>query len=527
MSTAVAGETGVGRRALRDLRAARRKRHAEDVDVMEVLYRVYLAAIFGGWGLGLVAGIIADSHLDANAVARVGRDGPALLGLALALALLVELRSGARGGPLAIQDADVQHVLLAPIERTRALRGPALRQLRTAAFVGLVAGLVVANFAFRRLPGSTAGWLGCLALFGVMVAVLILATAMIASGRRLRPLVASAIGVGMVAWSAADYLGGVTTSPLTMLGDVATLPLPDASHPAPALAGLAFAALAVYLGLRSLGGLSLEAARRRAELVAELRFSVTVRDIRTVILLRRQLAAERPRRSPWWSLGPRVLFRKPIWRRGCQSTLRWPPTRVARAAGVGVAAGLLAGAGWSSATPLLALVGPVLLIAGLDAVEPLAEEFDHPMRRDLLPVEPARLTKSHLVVPTSVMLAVSLIAVATAAVLGTPALALEVGAAMFLPTALLIVCCAALSATNDPYAYLLVPEMGYAQTWAPIVLAVVGSGLPLWAAREATRHGHSAIAAAGGAEVGVLIACAAAIWWLGLRAAKNVAVQPT
>ena len=43
-----------------------------------------------------------------------------------------------------------------------------------------------------------------------------------------------------------------------------------------------------------IGGLSLEAARRRAALTAELRFSASVQDLRAVVLLRRQLASEAP-----------------------------------------------------------------------------------------------------------------------------------------------------------------------------------------------------------------------------------------
>ena len=50
------------------------------------------------------------------------------------------LRSGSRGGPLALERAEVRHVLLAPVDRTTALRAPAIRQLRFLAFVGMVAG---------------------------------------------------------------------------------------------------------------------------------------------------------------------------------------------------------------------------------------------------------------------------------------------------------------------------------------------------------------------------------------------------
>lgn len=516
----------IGSRAVRDLRAARRHRHIDDLDVMEVLYRVYVGAIFGAWGLALFAGVIADSHVDAQGVTRIARDGPALLGLGIALMLFAALRSGAKGGPLAIEAADIQHVFLAPVDRGWVLRGLGLRQLRTAVFAGVIAGLIIANFAFRRLPGSPVEWFVCLALFGGLVAVWILVTAMLASGMRLRLYAANLIGLGLLGWSVLDYLGGTATSPPTMLGNLAILPLQGESSKSLSFIGVIAVAATVFAGLRVLGGLSLEAAQRRAGLVAELRFAATMQDIRTVVLLRRQLASERARTRPWLRLGPSIPPRQPVLRRGAQSYLRWPAPRIGRVALVGVAAGLILGAAWGGTTPLFALAGLILLIAGLDVVEPLAQEVDHPSRRDLLPIRPSVLIRRHLVAPTAVMVPVGLAAVLAATTLGASGLALGVGAVMLVPTALLIVCCAALSATNDPYAFILTPGIGYAQTGLPVVMAAVGVGGPAWAAREAARHDHSAVAAALGVELSLLIGCAAAIWWLGRRVAKRVAVQP-
>lgn len=501
---------------------------------MEILYRVYVGAIFGGSGLVLLAGVIEDSHVNPQGVVRITEDGPALLGLAISLLLLAALRMGARGGPLAIQDADVQHVLLAPIDRGWALRPLAIRQLRTALFVGVVCGLIVANFAFRRLPGSPLEWLGCLALFGGLTALWTPASALLASGRRLRPRAANLIGLGIFGWSLTDYLAGATTSPLTMLGALATLPMQRGVTAYLALVGITAVGATVFFGLRSLGRLSLEAARRRAGLAAELRFAATVQDLRTVVLLRRELAAERPRQRPWRQLGFRVFRSQPIVRRGWQSFLRWPAQRLGRIIAIGIGVGLLLTGAWSGTTPLLAVAGLILLVAGFDVIEPLAEESDHPTRRDLLPTDPARLTQRHLIAPTMLMTVVTLMAALAAAALGESGLALSVGAVMFFPTALLITCCAAISATNDPYTYytyIFVPQVGYVQTGLPITLAtgalaIGGIAGPAWAAREAARHHHSAVAAAGTTELGALIACLAMIWWLGRRVASRVEVQP-
>jgi hypothetical protein len=108
--------------------------------------------------------------------------------------------------------------------------------MRAGAVAGAVLGAVAGNFAFRRLPGSPAEWIACLALFGALIPLSTLGCALLASGRRLRPPVAAAIGAILLAWSLADVLLGLKTSPATMLGVLATLPLQNGSSPALALA---------------------------------------------------------------------------------------------------------------------------------------------------------------------------------------------------------------------------------------------------------------------------------------------------
>lgn len=511
--------------ALGELRAARRRRFVERLDVMEVLYRVYLAAIFGGIALAVIAGWVEEAPATAGAIADMREHGPAVLGLALALAVLMGLRSGARGGPLAIEAAEVQYVLLAPIERGAALRPAAWRQLRVAVLAGAVLGAVVGNFVFRRLPGSPVAWIACLALFGALLPLCALAAALLASGRRLRPLVASAIGAGLLAWTLADLLLGATTSPATLAGEIGTLPLQSGGS-ALMLAGvgLALALALAAVGLGGVGRIALEAARRRAALTAELRFSASVQDLRTVVLLRRQLASERPRRRPWVRLGAATSSRHPVWRRGWQSFLRWPLGRVTRVLVLGIAAGGATAGAWSGVTLLFVLPGLLLMVAALDLVEPLAQEVDHPTRRELLPLGADNLIQRHLAPSFAAMAAVLLCATLVALALGPSASAAGVGVAMLVPTALVLVCSAALSATNDPYAYILNPQLGYAQSAAPIVIAVVAAGAPVLLAREAARHGGSATSAAVSAEFVLLLIGVAMAWWLGKRLADQSAV---
>jgi hypothetical protein len=469
--------------AMKAMRAARRRRYVAGTDVMEVLYKVYVGVIAAAIALGLLAGAIHEAPADPGAVGGIRADAPAIIGIAVAVLLLAGLRAGARGGPLAIEAAEVRYTLLAPVSRRTALRPLALSQLRIATIAGAAFGAVVGNFVFRRFPGTAFGWIGSLAAFGALVPIAVLGGALLASGRRLRIGIAGAVGVALVAWSALDLALGWNSSPATMLGDLATLPLQHGTSALLAAVGAVLALALLAAGLLGLGGFGLEAMRRRADLVAEMRFSASVQDLRTVVLLRRQLASERPRRKPWLRLGGGAASSRPIWRRAWQSFLRWPAVRIGRVVLIAVAAGGIAVAGFSQTPVLFVLLGPLLLIASLDLIEPLAQESDHPTLRLLLPLRGAVLMRQALVVPavaTGIVLAIA--ALAAAAIGENPGLALGVGAVSLIPVALLLACAAAVSATNDPYEFVLVPTLSQTQTFAPIVVAALGVAIPLLAA---------------------------------------------
>ncbi len=512
--------------ALREMRSARRRQYVERLDVMEVLYRVYVTAIFAGIGLALVAGAINEAPATPSAIDSLRQHGPAVLGLIVAVGALAGLRSGARGGPLAIEAAEVQYVLLAPLDRGFALRPAALRQLRIAALVGAVVGAALGNFVFRRLPGSPVEWLACLALFGALLPLSALGGALLASGRRLRPRVAALAGLALVAWSGLDLALGWNSSPATMLGDLATLPLQSGARLVLAGIGVALAAALAGLGLSGVGGVMLEAARRRAALTAELRFSASVQDLRTVILLRRQLASERPRRRPWLRLRVAGSGGHPVWRRGWQSLLRWPLARVVRAALIGVAAGAVAAGAWSAARPALFIPGLLLFVAALDFIEPLAQEADHPTRRQLLPIQASSLISRHLVAPTAAIAAVIMIGAAIAAIVGgSPAIALGVGAVICIPAAAALACCAAFSASADPYAYVLSPQIGYAVSSAPLVGAAIVVGLPTLLAQAGHENGARAVPTAAAGALFVAVIAAVLVTVLGARFAKRDRVE--
>ncbi len=505
------------------MRSARRRHFVEQLDVMEVIYRVYVGAIFAAIAIAFLAGAVAETQATPAALDAIRHHGPAVLGLAVALGVLVGARSGAHGGPLAIEPAEVQYVLLAPVDRSAALRPAALRQLRPVALVGAVAGAVIAAFAMQRLPGSPVEWIACLALFGALLPVCVLAAALLASGHRLGPLSAGAVGLVLLAWSVADLLLGWNSSPATMLGDLATLPLQSGAPAALAALGVAAAAALLAAGLFGIGGILLEAARRRAQLAAELRFSASVQDLRTVVLLRRQLASERPRRRPWLRLRQRGGAATPaaIRRRAWQSFLRWPPARALRVLALGAAAGATTALAWHVSILILVVPGLLLMVAALDLIDPLAQEADHPGRAEMLPLTPSDLFRRHVVAPAGALAALVVLGgVAAAVVSGDPA-ALAVGVVMALPTGLALACCAAFSATNDPYAFILSPQLSYMQSGAPIALAAIVTGVPVAVARASWLEGNSAALGAFPAEVVFLALAMAAVAGLGARMAAR------
>jgi len=435
--------------ALRDLRRHRKSRRLQDWNVIDALYRAYVAAIVGGLGITMLSGVVGDDRIVGGTLTSVARTGPAMVGLVVAFAIALGLRSGSRGGPLALEAADVRYVLLAPVDRDVALREPARRQLRSTAFIGMVSGAVVGLLAYRRFPGNPVLWIASGAAVGTAAAVAMTGAAMVGCGLRLSRTVASVAGATVLAWSAADAALDLATSPLTYLGRLALWPIEDDPRSLLALVPVLLLAAA---GLRMVGGLSLEAAERRGRLVSHLRFAATLQDLRTVMLLRRQLAAEVPREQPWIRLRPATgLGRTVTWRRDWRGILRWPGSRLLRLGGLGVVSGLATAAAWSGTTPMVVVAGGALFIAALDAVEGLAQEVDHPDRSTNFPVPEGALHLRHLAAPSVVLVGVGLLGLAAAAVAsGDPGLVAAVGLPLLLPGAVAATAAAAVSTLRRP-----------------------------------------------------------------------------
>ncbi len=438
----------------------------------------------------------------------------------VAVVVALGLRSGSRGGPLALERADVRHVLLAPVDRTTAMRGPAVRQLRFLLFVGSIVGAIGGVLAAHRLPGSGAEWAACGALFGVSTVALGYGTALIASSVKLPSWGGSLAAVGLVA---AAILGAVAAGRQAgaVFGSMALWPL---QFDALGLIQIALAVGALALGLHLVGDVSVEAAERRSTLVGQLRFAATLQDIRTVIVLRRQLAMELPRVKPWIRVRVRGTDRFPVWTRGVRGIFRWPAARVARLVLLGAVAGFAARGAWTGTTPLVVVSGLALFIAALDAVEPLAQEIDHPSRRESVPLDDGWVEVRHVPVAVLMMLLVAIVGAVAGVVVAPSKAAIPIAAACVIPAALgavagaiVSVVAGAPSAGGGDAWSLLPPEiagmrLAFRTGWPP-ALAVLGS-VPVLAARTAARNNTPAAPAALSTGIGVLVLFVLVCGWL-------------
>jgi hypothetical protein len=417
--------------ALRELRRTRRHNRLVDVHWIDALYRVYLAALAAAIFLLFASSRLPDDRLSTTEALDFAAWAPAWLGLVFALGAGVGMRSGGRGGPLVLESPVVMHELQAPVDRAFTLRTPAIKQLRFLAFVGLVVGGIVGEVAARRLPVNVAAAIAASAAAFALAVLAGAGFAMLLSGRRVGWMAANVVAAIVIAWSVIDVVLETTTSPYTMLARLAFWPIEVEPI---AVVGIVGALLICVAGYLSIGGMSVEAALRRAGLVSQLRFAVTLQDVRTVVLLRRQLSQERPRNQPWMRMRRGSRLPAP-WKRGWQSVLRFPAVRIVRIALLGAAAGLAVGTVWRGVTPMIAVAAIALYVASYDAAEAMAQEVDHPTRWESFPIEPGRLLLQHVPVTLVVMVLVVALAGAVSLVLVPAKVVVEMLPVMLLPAA--------------------------------------------------------------------------------------------
>ena len=214
------------------------------------------------------------------------------------------------------------------------------------------------------------------------------------------------------------------------------------------------AAIVVAIGAASIvlaGRLRVEPLVKRADLVSQLHFAVTMQDLRTVVLLRRQLRGERPRTTPWLGVrrggGSQGHAGRAVWRRSWRGLLRYPLGRIGRMAALAIAAGVAAVAVLHDVTPALAGVGIALYLLGLDAVEPLSQEIDHPDHTDAVPLPRGWLLVNLLLVPAVAIVPFALLGAATVIVAEPDAWAYVL--ALCVPVTLVGICGAIVSIVRD------------------------------------------------------------------------------
>ena len=445
-SDAFAKPTGVpdqrtSKATLDDLRTTRQRRRLGDTDWYEIAYRVYLFGLVGltlvVWLSDAVDGVIGDGIDSADLLAR----GPSIIGLLVIAAFALGVRSGADGGPVAIEVADIRHVLLAPISRRSVMLRPVAQRLRAAAFAIGLGGAVLGQLIATEVEGSRAAWAAACGAFGAIVGVTFVATAVIAHTLRVPRWLATLLAAVALAWQGAvawgiwndDTTGVLRVAPGNLAGRLALWGVDQEPTGAIAIVvAVAMTAAALLLG----GHLRIEALARRGELVSQLRFAATVQDLRTVVQLRRQLRSEILRTRPWGQRrrparpAPVALTRgravsaaasgdwspsaSAVWRRDSRSLRRLPAARLFRIAMLAAIGGV--GAALTiSASPLfgLLLLG-ALFFVGLESLEPLSQEIDRPDLTDGIPIERGWIYVHHLVASAVLLAGVGLIGAATA-----------------------------------------------------------------------------------------------------------------
>ncbi len=391
------------------------------------------------WVSDAVDGAIGDGIDTADLLER----GPSIIGLLVAAAFALGVRSGADGGPVAIEVADIRHVLLSPISRRSVMLRPVAQRLRAAAFALGLGGAVLGQLVATEVEGSRTAWAAACGAFGAIVGVTFIATAVIAHTLRVPRWLATTLAAAVLAWQGAVAWGiwnGETTglarvAPGNLAGRLALWGISQRSIDVIAIVvALAMTAAALALG----GRLRVEALARRGELVSQLRFAATVQDLRTVVQLRRQLRSEMLRTRPWGQrhqparpaatgsargrtpsttatngegVSPSALV---VWRRDSRSLRRLPAARCFRI-GLLAAIGGVGAALTVSSSPMfgLLLLG-ALFFAGLESLEPLSQEIDRPDLTDGIPIERGWIYAHHLMAPSVLLVAVGIIGAATA-----------------------------------------------------------------------------------------------------------------
>ena len=514
--------------ALKSMRSVRRRHRVAELEWFESLYRVYLAAFVGGGAILVLSGLVGDSAIDGGSLDTLVRRIPHVVGLVTALVVFLGLRSGANGGPIAVEEPEVRHVLLSPIPHSAVLRHPAIQRIRTFAFAGAIAGGTANQLLERRIPSAAANLVVFAlwgALAGAIIGALFVVSALIAHGTGAPRWSMTALGSVLVGWQAwVTVSDSHTAGPFDFVGSlsmwwhrISTIDL----------VGVAAVVVLTAFAIKLAGDLSLEALARRSSLVSQLKFAVTLQDIRTVMLLRRQLSQEHMRARPWVKV-PRLLRRDPVVGRGFRSIAHFPARRLARMLLLSVAASVALVWAWRGTTPGVLVAGLLLFVMGLDAVEPLSQEVDQPDRTDSIPMERGLLLAKHLTVPAIITLPFTAIGTAVAYALEPHGMTLVAGALIGIPASMAGLAGAVINAVKgapDPASeanagLFMPPEVSGMTTviravWPPVV-SIIGS-VPVVALVSAVERNQNVPGTMVRTALGVFSVCFLTAGWVRQR----------
>ena len=349
--------------------------------------------------------------------------------------------------------------------------------------------------------------------------------ALLVHGLRIHPTLATLLASAILFWQVGVTVADTSApGPFDAFGSLALWAL---HIEAIDLIAVAITAVTATAGIFVVGTLSLEALARRSNLVAQLRFAVTLQDIRTVMLLRRQLSQEQMRATPWVTI-KRNGSLPPVIRRGVHSFLKFPTRRFARMKLMVVLAALAQVAAYRGTTPAVVASGICLFVFGLELVEPLSQEVDKPERTDSLPVERGALMLRHLIVPAIMLIPFSAVAVITAAIFEHDGAAIATAAILApfaLATGMAGATINAVKGAPDPVGdnaktLFMPPEVAGMTTMTravwPVVVATLGS-LPVLAVREAVQSGDHPVATATQMCVGVALLLFLVAGWVRQR----------
>jgi hypothetical protein len=188
-------------------------------------------------------------------------------------------------------------------------------------------------------------------------------------------------------------------------------------------------------------------------------------------------------------------------------------------------AGAALSAAYHGTTPLIAVGALAAYLAGLDVIEPLAQEIDQPDHTDSYPMEKGDLLWRHAVVPAILAALLGLVGAAVAVALNRTSESVELAAVLFLPAAWCGAAGAIVSTAMgapEPFkdGQLLPPEVAgmklALRTAWPLIVALIGT-LPVVAARRAHVNGSSPIPPAAQAGVAALLVAGLTVAWLRFR----------